>query len=49
LGGNKAMLAELNLPDISSALNLQDLSCKSSGEDLMVSAYPVYDWHGDSS
>lgn len=43
VGGDKSMLKELSLPDISSAINLRDLSVKTSGEDLLISAYPVYD------
>lgn len=43
LGGNKAMLAQLDLPDISAALSLKELSFKASGEDLMVTGYPVFD------
>ncbi|MDD3144457.1 MAG: bifunctional diaminohydroxyphosphoribosylaminopyrimidine deaminase/5-amino-6-(5-phosphoribosylamino)uracil reductase RibD [Candidatus Cloacimonetes bacterium] len=43
LGGKKAMLTELGLPDISAALSLKDLTFKASGEDILVTAYPVYD------
>lgn len=43
LGGGKAMLAELALPDISAALALRDISFQASGEDLLVTGYPVYE------
>lgn len=43
VGGNRAMLTELGLPDISAALALKNLSFKASGEDLQVTGYPAYD------
>ncbi len=42
LGGNKAMLQELGLPDISAALSISNLAFKASGEDLLVTGYPIY-------
>ncbi|MBW6514051.1 MAG: bifunctional diaminohydroxyphosphoribosylaminopyrimidine deaminase/5-amino-6-(5-phosphoribosylamino)uracil reductase RibD [Candidatus Syntrophosphaera sp.] len=42
LGGKKAALLEFDIPTISSALALEDVSCEALGNDLLVRAYPVF-------
>ena len=42
LGGNKAILRELDLPDLNSAIHLKDITLKKTGEDWLVIGYPVY-------
>ncbi len=42
LGGPRAMLTELDIPDISKALILKDISCKALENDILVSGYPVW-------
>ena len=42
LGGNQAILNELDLPDINSAIHLKDVLLKKTGEDWFIIGYPVY-------
>jgi diaminohydroxyphosphoribosylaminopyrimidine deaminase / 5-amino-6-(5-phosphoribosylamino)uracil reductase len=42
LGGKKAALSELEIPNIASALDLKDLSCKVLDGDILVSGYPFF-------
>ena len=42
LGGNKAILTELDLPDLNSSIHLKDITLKKTGEDWLVIGYPVY-------
>ena len=43
VGGNLSMLADLSLADISAAIPIRIERFKASGEDLLVTGYPVYD------
>lgn len=42
IGGGNAILAELNLPDLDCAIELQNLKVSRSGEDILVMGYPVF-------
>jgi len=42
LGGSKAILSELALPNIDSAIELKDIKLKSIGNSFVLSAYPSY-------
>ncbi len=42
LGGGKAILRELPLPDIDAAIPLRDSRWRVCGEDLMLTGYPVF-------
>ncbi|MCB5258401.1 MAG: dihydrofolate reductase family protein, partial [Candidatus Cloacimonetes bacterium] len=42
LGGNKAILSELDLPDLKSAINYKDISIQKKGEDWLIIGYPSY-------
>jgi diaminohydroxyphosphoribosylaminopyrimidine deaminase/5-amino-6-(5-phosphoribosylamino)uracil reductase len=42
LGGNKAILSELDLPDLKSAINCKDISIQKKGEDWLIIGYPSY-------
>ncbi len=42
VGGPKSILSELALPDISAAIPLRDLTCRSLEGDICVTGYPVF-------